>query len=313
MAVASLSHLVKHSAHGYTAIPEWRQEPVDKSVRDPAATAEPSRKHGKHKHGKHKHGKKADAAGAATGTAATKQKGFYDTTSDEDDAADSDSSSGSSGSSSGSDSGSGTDTDTDSDSSGSGSGSGSDSDSGSDSGSGSDTDDAGACWLGQSTSVLGLPDVCVCVCVCGTCAVAPVSNLLAGVGTGGVDLLAGGGSFGAISGAGGAGAGFSAAPAAATAATAAPTTVAMGAAGAGGMLGLDFTTSHAHTETLVKPDSGGGVQVDASYLRCVTGLVAACGGVVVTIWVLTGVCVGAWSRCGAEATPPTAAALCRCA
>ena len=166
LAVASLSHLVKHSAHGYTAIPEWRQEPVDKSVRDPAATAEPSRKHGKHKHGKHKHGKKADAAGAATGTAATKQKGFYDTTSDEDDAADSDSSSGSSGSSSGSDSGSGTDTDTDSDSSGSGSGSGSDSDSGSDSGSGSDTDDAGACWLGQSTSVLGLPDVCVCVCVC---------------------------------------------------------------------------------------------------------------------------------------------------
>merc|ERR1719163_2088665 len=102
LAVASLSHLVKHSAHGYTAIPEWRQEPVDKSVRDPAATAEPSRKHGKHKHGKHKHGKKADAAGAATGTAATKQKGFYDTTSDEDDAAESDSSSGSSGSSSGS-------------------------------------------------------------------------------------------------------------------------------------------------------------------------------------------------------------------
>ena len=115
---------------------------------------------------------------------------------------------------------------------------------------------------------------------------------MAGVGTGGVDLLAGGGSFGAISGAGGAGAGFSPAPPAATAATAAPTTVAMGAAGAGGMLGLDFTTSHAHTETLVKPDSGGGVQVDASYLRCVTGLVATCGGAAVTIWVLTGVC--AW-------------------
>lgn len=52
LAVGSLSHIVNHSAHGYTALPDWSAVKPDPTVRDPVDPASSSgggasrRKHG---------------------------------------------------------------------------------------------------------------------------------------------------------------------------------------------------------------------------------------------------------------------------